>query len=132
MMAVITGGRKVGPSSAMRAWVCSQVRAWSVTSALHGGAPGVDSWAGDLLVALGVSVNVARITREDVAAWGPRAAPLRRNQRMVDRAQASATGAVVLALPGGAGTSDLVARACRAGLRVEFFEPPRQLSLLAD
>lgn len=77
---------------------------------IHGGARGADSLAGEVATKAGVPVEVYPAQWEK---HGRRAGPIR-NQQMLDEGRPD----VVLAMPGGVGTADMVRRAKAAGLRV--------------
>lgn len=77
---------------------------------IHGDARGADRLAGAVAEAAGVPIE------KYPADWdkhGRGAGPIR-NQRMLDDAKPD----VVLAMPGGRGTADMIRRAQRAGVRV--------------
>lgn len=86
------------------------------TEIIHGGAPGADALAGDFARRRRAKEIVFR------ANWkkhGPAAGPIR-NQRMIDEGQP----ALVIALPGGRGTADMVRRARAHGLPVVEITQP--------
>lgn len=86
---------------------------------IHGACrTGADRWADEWAV-----INWSKF-EEFPADWdryGRAAGPIR-NQRMLDQGKPD----LVLAFPGGAGTRDMIARALRAGVRVELYEPHRE------
>jgi hypothetical protein len=87
---------------------------------IHGAcSTGADRWADEW-----ADVNWARF-EEYPADWGRhgRAAGPIRNQRMLDEGKPD----LVLAIPGGRGTQDMITRALRAGVRVERYEPHREI-----
>lgn len=105
---VVCGGRDYRPSKA-DAWSLRAVlRMYGATEVLHGGAPGVDSWAGRVAERLGLPV---RVFPADWDAHGRAAGPIR-NRLMLNEAEA------VVAFPGGRGTADCVSEARRRGLAV--------------
>jgi hypothetical protein len=88
-----------------------------ITEIIHGGARGADMladrWAMDNRI-------TCTIYHADWQKHGRKAGPLR-NQRMLDDAKPD----VVVAMPGGRGTADMVARAKAAGVPViEDWKPP--------
>lgn len=80
------------------------------SAVIHGGAHGADEMAHFWAGATGVAIEVYE------ADWKKhgRAAGPRRNQRMLDESKPD----LIIAFPGGRGTSDMVKRARQAGLQV--------------
>lgn len=111
MRLLVCGGRTFDDRerllTAMNAAVCGRIAEIVV---IHGGARGADSLAGAIAREVGVKVLVFP------ADWernGNRAGPIR-NQQMLDEGKPD----VVLAMPGGAGTADMVRRSKAAGVTV--------------
>jgi YspA, cpYpsA-related SLOG family len=77
---------------------------------IHGGARGVDLLAGEWAKSRGLSVVVHTANWEE---YGPAAGP-RRNQTMLDVESPD----LVVAFPGGRGTSDMTRRARARGIKV--------------
>lgn len=84
-------------------------KANKIARVIHGGADGVDSWAGLWGRSRGIQV---RVYPADWDALGRAAGPIR-NKTM------AAVADVVIAFPGGRGTESMVAAARAAGKRVE-------------
>ena len=82
----------------------------TITLVIHGAAPGADSLAGLWADARNIP---ARAFPADWRAHGRAAGPIR-NARMLAEGKPD----VVIAFPGGRGTSDMVTKARRAGVRV--------------
>jgi len=113
---VICGGRDYQPTQADGRW-CSWWLAWlAARTVVHGGARGVDRWAGTLAARLGLRVVVVK---PDYDAYPGRVAPLERNTVMADREPLA-----VLALPGGSGTDDMVTKATARGVPVWLRSDP--------
>jgi hypothetical protein len=84
------------------------------SAVIHGGARGADEMAHFWAGATGVCTEVYHADwRKHGKAAGPR-----RNQRMLDEA----TPDLVVAFPGGAGTTDMVKRARKAGVQVIAYQ----------
>jgi YspA, cpYpsA-related SLOG family len=112
MIALVTGGRDYVPTRA-DAWALRSVlEEYRCTAVMHGGCRGVDEWAGRVAERLGLSVL---LRSADWPRHGKAAGP-RRNAAMV--AEVAAAGGLVVALPGGRGTTDCVRQAETAGLPV--------------
>jgi len=79
---------------------------------IHGGAKGADLLADEWAV-----VNWKSIERylPDYKRYGPKAAPVIRNQEMIDGGKPD----LVIAFPGGRGTADMVRRAKKANIPVK-------------
>lgn len=99
---VVCGGRDYWPRVDDGRWVTYWLGWLSARVVVHGGARGVDRWAGTLAARLGLA---AVEVLPDFKTHG-RGAPLVRNTTMTDRLPVA-----VLALPGGSGTADMVAKA---------------------
>lgn len=106
MIVVVTGGRDYHPTPA-DAWALRVALAMlGATEVRHGGARGVDQWAGRVCARLGIPVEVFPFRKELGKAGGPA-----RNREMLTGAQAC------VVLPGGRGTRDCWAQAREMGLR---------------
>ncbi len=81
---------------------------------VHGGAPGADSWCGYYGGLAGLTVE-AHAAKWNI--YGKKAGPIR-NQQMLDSGID-----LVVAFPGGRGTSDMVRRARKAHVRVWEIDP---------
>lgn len=79
---------------------------------IHGGAPGVDDFADRWAI---VNLTGIEIYKADWALHGKAAGPIR-NQQMLDEGKPD----LVVAFPGGRGTSDMVRRAQKAGVKVIY------------
>lgn len=118
---IIAGGRDVPRGEAYRL-VVEACREWvfmhgPITCVLSGGCPtGIDRAGEDWAVDNGVPL---RIFPADWQAHGRKAGPLR-NQRMVDEVPLSGLpdDGGLIAIRGGRGTSDIVRRARRRGVRI--------------
>ena len=110
---LVCGGRDFHDGAVMNRTLTTHLRPGDVV--VHGGARGADALAGDVAGRiLGYSVEVYPA---DWAKHGKAAGPIR-NQQMLD------TGIdLVIALPGGRGTEDMIRRARNAGVPVAATEP---------
>lgn len=106
---VICGGREYEPTRDDAAWCTWWLAFLAAKAVAHGGARGVDRWAGTLAGRLGLGVVVVE---PDYEAHPPKVAPLVRNTEMSLRQGVIA----VLALPGGSGTVDMCSKAHARGL----------------
>ena len=109
MRVLVCGGRGY-PADKVFAWLDAYPDKSKISTIIHGGANGADRAAGQWGMFEGVDVVVC------LADWkglGPSAGP-RRNQRMIDEESPE----IVIAFPGGRGTSDMVRRAKKAGIEV--------------
>jgi predicted Rossmann-fold nucleotide-binding protein len=108
LVVVVCGGRAhlILPDEAYR--LCEFHREHRIRTVLHGGARGVDAWAGLWATAHGLKVRVFR-PNYDVPKAERRQAPLLRNEAMAREADA------VIAFPGGRGTDRMVEAAERLG-----------------
>lgn len=114
---IICGGRyfvpPAGYDNRLRAWLAKQEPIGAVH---HGGARGADRWAG------GVAQTSGYIVRVHEADWdkhGTRAGPIRNNEMLLAALEGSVPDLpVVLAFPGGRGTSHMKAIAKAAGCKV--------------
>jgi hypothetical protein len=95
---VVCGGRDHQPTSEDGRWVTYWLAWLSARVVVHGGARGVDRWAGTLAARLGLE---AVCVPADWDAHGKAAGPIR-NVAMAERFPVA-----VLALPGGRGTADM-------------------------
>jgi hypothetical protein len=99
---VVCGGRDYQPTVEDGRWVTYWLAWLSARVVVHGGAPGVDRWAGTLAARLGLE---AVCVPADWTTHGKAAGPIR-NVAMAERYPVA-----VLALKGGSGTTDMVAKA---------------------
>jgi hypothetical protein len=108
---IVCGGRDYQPTQQDGRWVTYWLAWLSARVVVHGGARGVDRWAGTLGSRLGLQVAVVE---PDYEAHPGKLAPLARNVAMAERFPVA-----VLALPGGSGTAHM----CRvaADLRIPVF-----------
>lgn len=108
---LVTGGRDYQPNRGDAWWLRGVLDALGTQTVRHGGARGVDEWAGKLAGRLGLQVD------EVQAEWGKlgKRAGVERNERML---QPDVVG--VVAFPGGKGTQHMVELArARSHLVVE-------------
>jgi predicted Rossmann-fold nucleotide-binding protein len=112
MRLLVCGGRNFDDRERLLTAMNSAVRGVSMATVtvIHGGARGADSMAG--VIANDVRVPVI-VFRADWERDGNSAGP-KRNQRMLDEGKPD----LVLAMPGGVGTADMVRRARAAGVPV--------------
>ena len=112
MRVIVTGGRDYVPT--YKDFILLRDALWELrtTCVVHGGAAGVDQWAGKSAKTLGFCVSVFPY-RGDLGRAGGHV----RNQEMVDTAHAC------IHLTGGAGTADCVRRATKAGLSIVALHP---------
>jgi hypothetical protein len=100
---IVCGGRDYQPTALDGRWVSWWLAFLSARTVIHGGARGVDRWAGTLAARLGLDA----ITIEaDWTTHGKSAGPIR------NRIMAARDPVAVLVLPGGAGTADMAHAAC--------------------
>lgn len=107
---LICGGRDFADKDLFDDTMIAQFRARGLPSKIvHGGAKGADTMAGSL--AHTMSITAVAVLPD----WtrGKIAGPLR-NQRMLDEHKPD----LVIAFPGGRGTSDMVGRAMAAGVEI--------------
>jgi hypothetical protein len=94
--------------------------ALSPSKVLHGACRGADKLSGDAAEELGLAVEVFPA---DWKAFGKGAGP-KRNQRMLDEGKPDLVLAFHSDLESSRGTSDMVRRARKAGVRVEVVSDP--------
>jgi hypothetical protein len=114
---VVCGGRDYEPTRADGAWVTWWLGFLAAKTVVHGGARGVDRWAGTLGTRLDLEVVVVL---PDYDRYPGHVAPLERNTVMANRPNVVG----VLALPGERGTADMVAKATARGLPVWLRSDP--------
>jgi len=104
---LVCGGRHFADEAFLRAHMNAAIGGRKNVVVIHGDAPGADRLADKIAREAGVPIVRFR------AGWslGRRAGPLR-NQRMIDEGRPD----LVLAMPGGAGTADMLRRAMAAGV----------------
>ena len=106
---IVCGGRDYADAGKVRAVIKDVAGLADRVTIVHGAARGADTLAGDIAAFWGLTVEA------HPAEWdkhGKGAGPIR-NQKMLD-----AGADLVVAFPGGAGTSDMVGRAEAAGVPV--------------
>jgi len=115
---IVTGGRDYQPT--YQDFCVLRDALWELRAicVVHGGASGVDQWAGKSAKTLGFCVRAFSYRGDLGRAGGPA-----RNQEMVDYAVIGAGRGGCIHLPGGAGTADCVRRATKAGLRMVALRP---------
>lgn len=111
---LVCGGRKFAEPD--RVWqVLNELHANPhISEIIHGGATGADAHAAEWAYLRGVKQTPFPVTPEEWRRIGKKAGPLR-NQAMVDTRPD-----LVVAFPGGRGTTDCVRRAVHAGIPVRF------------
>jgi hypothetical protein len=109
---VITGGRDYRPGNSDEQVLRALLSRIMPDGVVHGGAAGIDMWAGRIAEAMGYHVNVER---PDYSKGDESRAPLRRNTRM---AHMAGRGGWCIAFPGASGTDHMVGQAKRVGLHV--------------
>lgn len=119
MRVLVTGGRDYADREAVFAEL-DRIRAGNLAFVvINGGASGADKLARDWCLARSVDFMTCPA---DWKRWGRSAGP-RRNEEML---KVIGKPDLVVAFPGGDGTQDMIARALRAGVRVEQYEPHRE------
>jgi predicted Rossmann-fold nucleotide-binding protein len=110
MRLLVCGGRDFNDKERLRDAMNDVAQGQTDLVVIHGGARGADTLAGEIAR----EVHVKIITfHADWERNGKRAGPIR-NQQMLDEGRPD----IVLAMPGGAGTADMVRRARAAGVTV--------------
>jgi hypothetical protein len=107
MIALVCGGRTYDDSVTL-AHVLDEYP--TISKIVHGGAKGADERAGNYARRRGINLEVFHA---DWKTNGKAAGPIR-NSQMLNTAKPD----IVFAFPGGKGTSDLVSKARRLGIRV--------------
>lgn len=113
LLLLVCGGRNFSDEELMRQWLSNL----QPDAVIHGGASGADSLAGSVAAAMGIPVSAYYA---DWKKYGRAAGP-RRNQAMLEAlldAEKSGWDVMVLAMPGGRGTDDMVKRATEAKFEV--------------
>jgi hypothetical protein len=113
MRVLITGGRDFSDRELLFEALDRLHAAHSFTVLIHGDANGVDRLAGEWGTARGIAVEAHPA---DWKKHGRAAGPIR-NQKMLEEKPE-----LVVALPGGRGTADMVRKAKQAGLEVVMVE----------
>ena len=114
---IVCGGRDYQPTRGDAAWLTYWLGFLATKTVVHGGARGVDRWAGTLASRLELAVEVVL---PDYGRFPGNVAPLERNTVMADRPNVVG----VLALPGERGTADMVTKAKARGLPVWLRSDP--------
>lgn len=110
MRVLVCGGREYRDVDRVKNTLTEIHRLKPITCIIEGGARGVDHYAAQW----GDEHNLGRLTfYADWAKHGKAAGPIR-NQAMIDEGQP----VLVIAFPGGRGTTDMVRRAKAAGIEV--------------
>ena len=110
MILTVTGGRNVcGAIWRIKIW--AELDSWPIALLRHGGARGFDTICAQWAAARGISCQAYAA---DWAANGPAAGPIR-NQRMIE---AVPRADMLLAGPGGPGTTDCVRKARNVGIPI--------------
>lgn len=112
MKVIVCGGRDFDDRQAVND-ALARIEFWRgpILGLAHGGASGVDAYAGDWAVnKLGVAPTVYKA---NWAEHGRAAGPIR-NQQMLDEFKPDA----VVAFPGGRGTQDMCRKAAKAGVEI--------------
>lgn len=109
---LICGGRTYDDYETLAAYLDAQWTEVGIARIIHGGANGADALAARYAVARNIQ---AICYPADWQKHGRAAGPIR-NQYMLDNSEPDR----VLACPGGRGTADMVARARRARIPVDF------------
>ena len=86
---------------------------------IHGGAPGVDSFAGDWACLNWIKESIYRPNWKSL---GKAAGPIR-NQQMLEEGKPD----LIIAFPGGRGTEDMIGRAQKAGVEIRRVAPGQPL-----
>lgn len=109
---IVCGGRDYKPTGADTKILLTLLRYLCADLVMHGGALGVDSWAGDVAQRANFPIEVMT---PDYGLYESRRAPLVRNTQM---AQAARPDGVCIAFPGGTGTDHMVRMARQNSLRI--------------
>ncbi len=118
MRVLVTGGRDYSDAGLVNAALDKLHQDFGVTVLIHGAATGADTLAANWADANAIPQLPFKVTRDDWNRLGRRAGPLR-NQEMLLKGRPD----VVLAFPGGRGTSNMVSLAKAAGVPVESYAP---------
>lgn len=110
MRVLACGGREYADPEALAAVLSDLRRTRGITVLIAGGARGADTLAAEWAKAQGIG---CQIYQADWDGLGRKAGPIR-NQRMLDEGKPD----LVVAFPGGRGTSDMLRRAREAGVEV--------------
>ena len=116
MRVLVTGGRDYSDAGLVNAALDKFQQDFGVTVLIHGAATGADTLAANWAAANAIPQLPFKVTRDDWNRLGRRAGPLR-NQEMLLKGRPN----VVLAFPGGRGTSNMVSLAKAAGVPVESY-----------
>lgn len=113
MKLLVTGGSKSQAIMYVRLCLNTAHEIQPITCLIHGGAPGVDSFAAQWARANQIDQDPHRVSNEEWIRYGNYAG-LRRNGAMLEASKPD----VVMAFEGGRGTTDMVVRATRGGYPV--------------
>ena len=114
MRVLVCGGRDFNDALTLGSWLGGIHKDHGITTIIHGGARGADTMAGEFAKWKGIPVEVFP------ADWngdGKAAGPIR-NSRMLKEGLPD----LVVAFDGGRGTADMIAKARKAGVRVQIAE----------
>ena len=103
--ALITGGREYTPTTADKFWLRERLVHYNVVRVMHGGARGVDRWAGAVAHRMGYDVEVMPVLDADWESRG-RVAGHERNLDMLNALGVNLS--VLLVFHGGGGTENMV------------------------
>lgn len=110
MRVLVCGGRDYADANTMKRVLGTFHTLNPIAVLIHGGAPGADTMAGIWALYNGITERVFLANWKDL---GKKAGPIR-NQQMLDEGKPD----LVIAFPGGSGTSDMIRRAEKAGVTV--------------
>lgn len=111
MRILVCGGRDFADRDAMaRALAPYKTTA---TMIIHGGARGADTLAREWADVFGIPSMAFPVSQDHWDRYGKAAGPMR-NRRMIEYGQPQ----LVVALPGGRGTSDMISQAMKAGIPI--------------
>lgn len=110
MRLLVCGGRNFSDTALLRSCMNAAVVGETDVVVIHGDARGADKLAGAIAESAGITVLVFP------ADWNKhgRSAGPKRNQQMLDEGKPD----LVLAMPGGVGTADMIRRAKTVGIKV--------------
>lgn len=109
MKVLVCGGRDFADERLLSDFLCKLHERTPITRVIHGAAPGADTLAAGWAIDMGITVTAMRA---DWTKHGRAAGPIRNGEML------KLMPDVVVAFPGGRGTSDMMTQARRAGVRV--------------
>jgi len=113
MRVLVCGGRDFADREKLASVLDSLHAQRPFSTVIHGAAPGADTLAGEWAMSRGITVAAFPA---DWKGQGRAAGPIR-NKRMLDEGHPD----LVIAMPGGRGTANMVAQAQKAGVAVRQF-----------